>query len=506
MDPLQLGTSGRAQKRRSEQKRTLQEIALQFIDRDGNSGSCRIDPKSGCTYVQVTCDIGNFVRHFRTQHADAARRNGLFKEQDTVAKKPRTIAKRLIAIDKRLLFESLAKLVCYHNLPLSCIEWEGLKQLIDPIAVAVGVSLNRNKNKAFIHAIANRIRTALSSEMKHKLLSLKVDSASRYHRHVLGINVQFVLDGKFVIRTLGMVEIRERQTAAFLKTKILDVLQSYGVSLDQIFSVTVDNEVTSKIWEFIEHYVQAFEPLDICTKKLQERHVSLSDFYIAWLKTINAVRNMFSNPFAQKLTKALTDRLIKLKMSQAFQMALYMDPRLNYLNSKLFNDEEKLHVQACIKDTWNRIRKLQPSSGPGISTEKNANVNSQFDDFVTELYGGTLSKTDNEATDSSFAQQLKALDAEPRQDHTYDVFKHWLKRRETHPELFEVAMVVLATPSNQVSVERAFSALALILTSHRVGLGPDALEDILIIKLNRDIFEKETDSIDWDDIVNNIYS
>ncbi|XP_021704012.1 uncharacterized protein LOC110677242 [Aedes aegypti] len=215
---------------------------------------------------------------------------------------------------------------------------------------------------------------------------------------------------------------------------------------------------------------------------------------------------MFSNPFAQKLTKALTDRLIKLKMSQAFQMALYMDPRLNYLNSKLFNDEEKLHVQACIKDTWNRIRKLQPSSGPGISTEKNANVNSQFDDFVTELYGGTLSKTDNEATDSSFAQQLKALDAEPRQDHTYDVFKHWLKRRETHPELFEVAMVVLATPSNQVSVERAFSALALILTSHRVGLGPDALEDILIIKLNRDIFEKETDSIDWDDIVNNIYS
>lgn len=139
-----------------------------------------------------------------------------------------------------------------------------------------------------------------------------------------------------------------------------------------------------------------------------------------------------------------------------------------------------------------------------MSANNNSSGNSQFDDFVTELYGGTLSKTVNDATDSSFTQQLKALEAEPRQDHTYDVFKHWLKRRETHPELFEVAMVVLATPSNQVSVERAFSALALILTSHRVGLGQDALEDILIIKLNRDIFEKEADLIDWDDLVNTV--
>lgn len=65
-------------------------------------------------------------------------------------------------------------------------------------------------------------------------------------------------------------------------------------------------------------------------------------------------------------------------------------------------------------------------------------------------------------------------------------------------------MVVLATPSNQVSVERSFSALALVLTSHRAGLGQDALEDILIIKLNRDIFELESESIDWENMANSI--
>lgn len=38
-----------------------------------------------------------------------------------------------------------------------------------------------------------------------------------------------------------MIELKERQTAAFLKTKILEVLASYSVSIEQCFSVTVDN-------------------------------------------------------------------------------------------------------------------------------------------------------------------------------------------------------------------------------------------------------------------------
>lgn len=38
-----------------------------------------------------------------------------------------------------------------------------------------------------------------------------------------------------------MIEIKKRQTAAFLKMQILHVLASYGVSIKQIFSVTVDN-------------------------------------------------------------------------------------------------------------------------------------------------------------------------------------------------------------------------------------------------------------------------
>ena len=87
-------------------------------------------------------------------------------------------------------------------------------------------------------------------------------------------------------------------------------------------------------------------------------------------------------------------------------------------------------------------------------------------------------------------QQLKAVEVDPRRGVKFDVWEFWMDRSGTHPELSAVASVVLATPSNQVAVERAFSALALILTNSRSTLGEDTLQNLLLIKLNKDVFNK----------------
>lgn len=197
------GPSSRGQKRRDDGKRSLQEIALPFINRDGNKATCRIEENSGCTYAQTTMDVGNFIRHFRTKHTDAAKNLGLLKTSDASVKKPRVTPKRPIAIDIPLYMDSIIKLVTYHQLPLCFVEWDGMKQLIDPISSALGVTVNRSNIKMTTHSVADRIRIALTEEMRNKLISLKIDSASRFNRHVLGINVQYFLEGKIAIRTLG---------------------------------------------------------------------------------------------------------------------------------------------------------------------------------------------------------------------------------------------------------------------------------------------------------------
>lgn len=148
--------------------------------------------------------------------------------------------------------------------------------------------------------------------------------------------------------------------------------------------------------------------------------------------------------------------------------------------------------QSYIIETYNRISSYQnPSQSSTVTVPTATKTNEDvFDLFITEMFGEcSSSSSTGEGRDTAFLQQLKALEVEPRQNHSLDIWKYWTDRKTTHPELSAVASVVLATPSNQVSVERAFSALALILTDHRSTLGEDNLSNILLVKLNKDLYE-----------------
>ncbi|XP_058454057.1 uncharacterized protein LOC131432031 [Malaya genurostris] len=132
-------------------------------------------------------------------------------------------------------------MIAFHNLPLRCFQWDGFKQIIDPLASAVGVTINTGNMIAFLKEISQRIRAEISSELQNKLFSLKIDSASRQNRHIVGVNAQYAINDVIVIRTLDMIEVQERQTARFVKTKILEIIQNFGVGIDPIFSITCDN-------------------------------------------------------------------------------------------------------------------------------------------------------------------------------------------------------------------------------------------------------------------------
>ena len=184
-------------------KRPLMDIAASLIIREGEEARCNIVPNGDCTYVQKKYEAGNFIRHFRLRHSELANEYGLLKDYIPAAKKPRVVTKRAIAIDAQLLIEAVVKLVTDHRLPLSCFEWDGFRLLLEPICKAVGCTLNRENIKNHLRIMAFRIKDILKQQMKNQLISLKVDSASRYNRHILGVNVQYAFEEKVVIRSLG---------------------------------------------------------------------------------------------------------------------------------------------------------------------------------------------------------------------------------------------------------------------------------------------------------------
>ncbi|XP_051862744.1 uncharacterized protein LOC117577396 isoform X2 [Drosophila albomicans] len=62
---------------------------------------------------------------------------------------------------------------------------------------------------------------------------------------ILGINLQMIhaslAKTEIVVKTLGMIELGESHTGIYMKNKILEILDDYDISLDQIYSITSDN-------------------------------------------------------------------------------------------------------------------------------------------------------------------------------------------------------------------------------------------------------------------------
>ncbi|XP_055623122.1 uncharacterized protein LOC129766573 [Toxorhynchites rutilus septentrionalis] len=236
------GSNGNANKR-ARSARTFTEIAKDYIGLDGEEAFCKIDPTSECKLRQPKLDVGNFIRHFRSQHPELSTEYGLLKEFDSSAKKARLIPKRLVPVDHQLLVEYVIKMIANRNLPISFVDWDETKLLLDRLSEAVGpgISFNGKIAKNHLQAAAGKVKSAIADEMKNKLISIKLDSASRHNRHVLCINAQYCIRDEIVIRTLGILEIKESQTANLLKQKIMNTLTSYGMTLDQVFSMVVDN-------------------------------------------------------------------------------------------------------------------------------------------------------------------------------------------------------------------------------------------------------------------------
>lgn len=90
----------------------------------------------------------------------------------------------------------------------------------------------------------------------------------------------------------------------------------------------------------------------------------------------------------------------------------------------------------------------------------------------------------------SIERKVKQLSFQPRASAESNVLDYWERQKITEPEMHKLAQVVLSVPCTQVTAERAFSALGLILTDRRVNLSEKMLSNVLFVKLNSDLFDQ----------------
>lgn len=95
--------------------------------------------------------------------------------------------------------------------------------------------------KQHINIMAEKVRERIKNEVKGQLVPLMIDGATRNNRSILGVSIQYIVDGKAKVVVLGTKEIIERSTAEHLCSIVENVLEQYGLSLRSIITVTSDN-------------------------------------------------------------------------------------------------------------------------------------------------------------------------------------------------------------------------------------------------------------------------
>lgn len=65
-----------------------------------------------------------------------------------------------------------------------------------------------------------------------------------------------------------------------------------------------------------------------------------------------------------------------------------------------------------------------------------------------------------------------------------NIMEYWQEKKCIYPHLYQLAKVVHSVPATQVSVERSFSALKMMLTDQRCNLSEESLAKLLFVKLN----------------------
>lgn len=254
-----------------------------------------------------------------------------------------------------------------------------------------------------------------------------------------------------------------------------------------------------KKWNVLKESIYLLRiPFNV-TIEFQSQKLNLSDVYHRWMVMQLHLKECVSKrAFKTGLAKRLYNE-ISLRNKNIFQnplmsAALYLDPRFQMTITK---DHEKAEIaKQNILKIGRRFNYLRSDSIVDTSNKSTDSLNFEFNEqeaMMQHLNQTALIQQDLESAqfdsqpfDIEMAVELFQPNPMPT---TESVLKFWESVKEEHNELYEIAMVIYSVPPTEVQIERDFSSLAFVFTDRRTSLNHERLEDIMLIFLNKELYE-----------------
>lgn len=188
-----------------------------------------------CNGSQIT----NLTTHAKTAHTTFYAKNIYCSPLDP----------KKLAIKRLKCIQDCAEVIAINGRSFKSLSDSGIKKLIAEKLTELkdagyGLGLRAPHYSAVRKHIshqAQRIDEEIRKEIKGKFVALMVDTASRNNRTFLGLSLQYVLDGRAVIRCIDMSEMNISHSSINLKNLIMHRLEHYAINIAQVISITTDN-------------------------------------------------------------------------------------------------------------------------------------------------------------------------------------------------------------------------------------------------------------------------
>lgn len=224
-----------------ENNENINWLNLFTISSNVNKASCQICSKQFDSVVK-----SNLKVHLVNDHNETARRyNCVIKKRShpNVKRNVTNTPKKPKKLDPGSYIKICVQLVAINLVAMAVLNYPAFRQLTEIHAFDAKMQINSTNIGGYIEKTADQIRSIIKNEVHGRLISLKLDVASRYGKSVLGINVQYfnLSERKIAIRTLGVIELKKRHTSSYLQSRVNEVLELYGIDQRNIYTFTSDN-------------------------------------------------------------------------------------------------------------------------------------------------------------------------------------------------------------------------------------------------------------------------
>lgn len=213
-------------------------LIREYYIESGGETMCKI-----CKKVINAGSLTNLKRHLQNCHAD------MYTDYEKLSKLSNKDLsnddyriKFTVEMSRKEVVDACIDMITTEARPLKFFDSKAFKTLTNPIFNGLKMEPITSRNATeFITEKCDQIKQCIINNLKGKIVSLKLDTATRNDRSILGVNVQLIVNKKIVIYTLAMVELKKKHTAQNLQAEIENILKNFQINIKQIYSITTDN-------------------------------------------------------------------------------------------------------------------------------------------------------------------------------------------------------------------------------------------------------------------------